>query len=509
MDPWPRMRAVVTAVVSGLNSGQFVEETLNSLRPVLGASSAWARLGSRRSGRVVHSRLDDLSREPAKVLSHRADKIMMQVLHKQQAVLGSRQDCGRSFVGLPIWSSPPTPRLSSRLVGAMYVEFVNLEEVPKPIVDFIESVALLLGGVAHQQSLIDTTKEDLRATRAKEPSAGQIDLEDLVAGESMRAIRDEVYAALPSNSSIMILGESGTGKTQLAIAIARASTKGPIVRATLGLSDDLNTITSELFGHERGAFSGAVSKRKGLVEYANGGTLILDEVLNLPAHAQQLLLDFTQFGTYRPLGFEGSEPKTSNFRLISVTNGNMAQAISDTRFRQDLYFRLATVPITMLPLRDRREDITGLAVGYLLRADPHMGWNIDESAKSLLSSSHLEWAGNIRQLESVLERARNRLLASDDSGRTIGVTHLDLKGGPQTGSMLPAPLEVGARRDHNTEGSPVLDRWLRLVEQRLDLDNMEREIIEDALRLTRGGRSQDGQRASGFAHGVDQPYRHP
>ena len=93
----------------------------------------------------------------------------------------------------------------------------------------------------------------------------------------------------------MILGESGTGKTQLATAFARASQREPIVRATLGFADDLNTITSELFGHERGSFSGAVSKRKGLVEYANEGTLILDEVLNLPRHAQQLLLDFTMF----------------------------------------------------------------------------------------------------------------------------------------------------------------------------------------------------------------------
>src|SRR5438477_9590402 len=102
-------------------------------------------------------------------------------------------------------------------------------------------------------------------------------------------------SALAGTSSILVLGESGTGKTLLAQAIAEASGRRPIVRAVLGTSDDLNTVTSELFGHERGSFSGASGTRMGLVEYAHKGTLILDEVLNLSPHAQKLLLDFTQF----------------------------------------------------------------------------------------------------------------------------------------------------------------------------------------------------------------------
>ena len=198
-----------------------------------------------------------------------------------------------------------------------------------------------------QQTLIEATRERLRVERATDRNEHYLSLNDLLAPESMAEIREELLGATSSNSSIMILGESGTGKTQLATALARASGQEPIVRATLGFADDLNTITSELFGHERGAFSGAVSKRRGLVEYADQGTLILDEILNLPKHAQQLLLDFTQFGSYRPLGYEGRDPKTANVRLISVTNGNMEEAIAQARFRQDLYYRLATVPITL------------------------------------------------------------------------------------------------------------------------------------------------------------------
>ena len=248
----------------------------------------------------------------------------------------------------------------------------------------------------------------------------------------MGGIRDDLIGALGSNASIMIFGESGTGKTQLATAFARASQKEPIVRATLGHSDDLNTITSELFGHERGAFSGAVSKRKGLVEYANEGTLILDEVLNLPANAQQLLLDFTQFGSYRPLGYQGRKPKRAALRLISVTNGDMTKAIGKGRFRQDLYYRLATVPVVLPALRDRREDIPKIAVRYLNRTDARDDWELSGDAIELLTSKTLTWPGNIRELESVLERARNRARGDDTADAVLEGRHLGLGGVPET-----------------------------------------------------------------------------
>jgi DNA-binding NtrC family response regulator len=293
----------------------------------------------------------------------------------------------------------------------------------------------------------------------------------------MASIREELRAAIAGKASIMILGESGTGKTQLATAFARASNQEPIVRATLGLADDLNTITSELFGHERGSFSGAVAKRKGLVEYADGGTLILDEVLNLPPHAQQLLLDFTQFGSYRPLGYQGREPKSADLRLISVTNGDMQEAIGERRFRQDLYYRLATVPIVLPPLRERRWDIPKIAVRYLNRTDGQTGWELDGGAADLLASARLNWAGNIRELEAVMERARNRARASGSKDPVIEARHLNLEGDGVIGESKPPSI----RPSDAPGGEGIQERWQVFGDQKRGLDALEKAIIEDAL----------------------------
>lgn len=373
------------------------------------------------------------------------------------------------------------------MVGALYLEFETNQGLLPISVEFIESVGTLLGGMIAQQSLIEATREDLRVERAVGDSEQRLELEDLLAPPSMHAIADELRGAIKGNSSIIFLGESGTGKTQLATAFARASHQDPIVRATLGMADDLNTITSELFGHERGAFSGAVSKRKGLVEYADGGTLILDEVLNLPSNAQQLLLDFTQFGWYRPLGYQARDPKSAKVRLISVTNGDMQKAISERRFREDLYYRLAVVPITMPPLRERRWDIPQIAVQYLNRTDVDTHWELDGDAIELLTSPQLHWAGNIRELEAVLERARNRVRGGGGEDTRVEARHLDLsKVQPRQSAPPESPSEpatpVGAGSVHDA----VRSKWAGLAGKQAAVDSYERETIEEALQLCGG-----------------------
>ena len=493
-DPWPRMSELVTAAVAGLRDGRFIEETLEALCVQLGASSAWSTLETRGGGPMHRSRTASFRGVPPAVLAQHVTETLQRVQADRVTVSGPvpYHETG-SFIAVPLWSHPIPTKGDRRLIGAMYLEFPGNEGLTSAAIGFVESVGTLLGGLIAQQGQIEAAREDLRVERAKDHQEHYLELDELLAPTSMSDIRHEVHGAIAGRASIMILGESGTGKTQLATALARATNRQPIVRATLGLSDDLNTITSELFGHERGAFSGAVSKRKGLVEYAHKGTLILDEVLNLRAPAQQLLLDFTQFGVYRPLGYQGRDPKHADVRLISVTNGDMEKAIADKLFRQDLYYRLATVPLVLPPLRERRDDIPEIAVRYLNRTDAGKSWDLDEEAEDLLSSPRLAWTGNIRELESVMERARNRANAEASDAAVVQGRHLDL--GRVSSLELQAVVPI-AKGGPSSWQDDVRTRWESMTEQRETLDQLEREVIEDALTAT-GGVVQRAARALG------------
>ena len=483
-NPWPRMREIISAVVRGLHGGRFIEETLEALCVQVGASSAWSTLETKGGGPMHRSRTASFRGVPPAVLAQHVTESLTRAQTELKTIAGSVPYASEgSFTALPLWSHPTASGRGRSLVGAMYLEFAGDQGTRKDVLEFIECVGSLLGGVIAQQSLIEATKEDLRVERAKDRNEHYLSLDELLSPESMAGIREELHGAAAGQASIIILGESGTGKTQLATAFARACNQEPIVRATLGMADDLNTITSELFGHERGSFSGAVSKRNGLVEYADGGTLILDEVLNLPPNAQQLLLDFTQFGTYRPLGYQGREPKTARLRLISVTNGDIEKAIADRRFRQDLYYRLATVPIVLPPLRDRRHDIPTIAARYLKRTDGKTDWELDGSAVEALTSRQLAWDGNIRELEAVLERARNRARAASPKDAVIEAQHLGIE---STRADDARPTRASSITPKPGSQDGIEGRWQQLAEQKSDLDALEKAIIEDALASCHG-----------------------
>ena len=204
-----------------------------------------------------------------------------------------------------------------------------------------------------------------------------------------------------SDASVLLQGESGTGKELVAQAIHDASprSRAPfVVLDCSGLPEAL--FESELFGYERGAFTGAMARRDGLVEAASGGTLFLDEVGDIPYPMQVKLLRLLETGTYRRVG--STELRKTDFRLISATHQHMRRLVADGKFRQDLYFRLNTFPIELPALRERREDIPLLAESLLSRVSAR-ALRVSPDAMRLLST--YDFPGNIRELRNLLERA--------------------------------------------------------------------------------------------------------
>ncbi|MFN8095633.1 MAG: sigma-54 dependent transcriptional regulator [Vicinamibacteria bacterium] len=207
-----------------------------------------------------------------------------------------------------------------------------------------------------------------------------------------------------SEATVLLTGESGTGKEVVAHAIHARSPRrrGPFVAVNCGaLPGEL--LESELFGHVRGAFTGAVRDRAGRFEVAAGGTLFLDEVADLPVHLQVKLLRVLQERAFERVG--ESRPRTSDARIIAATNVDLRRAVVDGRFREDLYYRLRVVPIEIPPLRERREDIEPLATFLLARVGGRQGRALRFSPDALRTLLEHSWPGNVRELENALEYA--------------------------------------------------------------------------------------------------------
>ncbi len=217
-----------------------------------------------------------------------------------------------------------------------------------------------------------------------------------------REVLHLIRRAAPSDSAVLLLGESGTGKELAAAAIHRASPRstGPfVVLDCSGLSETL--FESELFGHEKGAFTGAHSRKIGLAEAAHGGTLFLDEVGDIPLALQVKLLRLLETGQFRRVG--GVEPIHSDFRLISATHRDLERMVTEERFRRDLYYRVNMFPIVLPPLRERREDIDALAEALLHRLPE--GRRLRLHPDTLACLRNYDYPGNIRELRNILGRA--------------------------------------------------------------------------------------------------------
>ena len=299
---------------------------------------------------------------------------------------------------------------------------------------------------------------ELRAIRRRSTALVERLTPTLVAESSpMRATLEAALQVARTSTTVLLLGESGTGKSQIArrIHYASAVSTGPLVELHCAALPEA-LLESELFGHEKGAFTGAQQRHTGHLAAAEGGTLFLDEIGELSAATQVKLLRFLQDRVYVPLGSTGE--RTANVRVIAATNRDLKGAVTAGTFREDLYYRLNVFSIVVPPLRDRPDDILPLAAQFLSSR------GVPEERLSAGARSRLElhgWPGNVRELQNVLERA---LILSGDA--PIGPEHLTLSVAPRSRNVVSELLVPG-----------------------FDLDGFERELLHAALERAGGNKS--------------------
>src|ERR1700690_1075525 len=219
-----------------------------------------------------------------------------------------------------------------------------------------------------------------------------------------RAVLDDVDMVAPVDSAVLLRGETGTGKEVIAQAIHNASPRrrNPFVAINCA-AIPATLIESELFGHERGAFTGALTQRLGRFEAANGGTLFLDEIGEIALDLQAKLLRVLQEQEFERLG--SARTTRVNVRVVAATNRDLSQMIEAKEFRADLYYRLSVFPVSLPPLRDRAEDIPALARHFMTRFAERMHKTVEHiSAETMEAMLAYDWPGNIRELQNFMER---------------------------------------------------------------------------------------------------------
>ncbi len=294
---------------------------------------------------------------------------------------------------------------------------------------------------------------------------------------AMDELRAMIARIAPTESRVLITGESGTGKELVAAAIHRQSARAgkPFVTVnSAAIPRDL--VESEMFGHERGAFTGATERRQGRFELADGGTLFLDEVGDLSSEAQAKLLRVLETGVVERLG--GERPLTVNVRVLAATNKDLGHAVQHRQFREDLWFRLNVLPVAIPPLRDRPEDVPPLVRHFAARSAMRLGRPVRFDAGALQLLGAYRWPGNVRELANIVERLA--ILATGDIIVADDVTR-----------VLPAAPDGGRR----PAASPGDATWqdTALAEA---LDGHERELIARALSASRGNVAEAARRLS-------------
>ncbi|MEW6387731.1 MAG: sigma 54-interacting transcriptional regulator [Thermodesulfobacteriota bacterium] len=380
---------------------------------------------------------------------------------------GSRDKEELSFLCVPV-------KINNQAIGALSVDRhyqdLNLDRDMR----LLTIITSIIAQAVNNLLLIDREKERLKDENLKLKGALQerYQVGNIIGTSSrMRQVFEMIQRVAKSNATILIRGESGTGKELVANAIHYNSQRAhkPFIKVSLAALPE-TLVESELFGHERGAFTGALQRKQGRFELAQGGTIFLDEIGDLSLNVQLKLLRVIQEREFSRLG--GNAVLRADVRLLAATHRDLEKAVAEGAFREDLYYRLNVFPIYLPPLRERKSDITLLAEHFLNKyAQEHHkpAQRLSHTALDLLMQYH--WPGNVRELENVIERA---LLVSDEGALTSA--HLP----PSLQGRWSSPTALA------DQGAPSQDR----VSLATQVENLEKEMIIEALLKSRGNQSQ-------------------
>ena len=299
---------------------------------------------------------------------------------------------------------------------------------------------------------------------------------------AMRRIYTRIEKVADKPTTVLITGESGTGKELVAQALHDNSSRQerPFIQVNCGAIPE-NLFESELFGHEKGSFTGAATSKPGRFELANGGTLFLDEIGELPLSMQVKLLRVIQDGTFDRVG--GIRSRTVDVRLVAATNRDLKAEVKAGRFREDLFYRLSVIPIELPPLRDRIDDIPLLVEHFISGFNPRLGTAIEGvTAEAVSVMKAYGWPGNIRELENLMERS---MLLSEPGERLLGPGDLSGLGEPQEEASEDAPASEG----RSALQGLGLKEYVRAHTERLERAHIQRALSDSSGNVTHAARA--------------------
>ena len=340
----------------------------------------------------------------------------------------------RRFVELGAKSACVVPLISrDRAIGTLALGRMTDEDWPPEDVELLMQVAsqiamtvensLAFRQLAESKERLATEKLYLEEEIRLDQNIGNM----VGAGPGFQAVLKNIQTVAPTDATVLILGETGTGKELVARAIHELSgrSKGSFVKVNCA-AIPASLLESELFGHEKGSFTGAVAQKIGRFELAHHGTLFLDEIGEMPLELQPKLLRAIQDQEFERVG--GNRTIQTNVRFVAATNRDLKAMVEDNKFRADLYYRLHVFPLHVPSLRERREDIPLLTRYFVQKHARRMGRNIDTIPTSVLAAlTNYDWPGNIRELQNVLERS---VILTNGDGLQVPITELTGKAGP-------------------------------------------------------------------------------